>query len=252
MVMFNRKRLLSAGAVVVTLTIVMISAKYGKVDAGNTEEGKVEVYSGVLAKQNKEDTPLQEDLYYPEGISEDTLEDLFDKKHISTDIELEPEDIYEVGENIIITQNDLDQYETFYELEGSSDADVQKLAATYAEQQAALYAEAIKAGFSVTDQEVSEYLADLKENLETENKELYEHALEGFDSEEDYWDFENKVYQVDLPIQKYVKSLEEQFRQESGLEQGTEEWEQAWSERFETIKKELVEKQDFRDLKEVL
>ena len=44
-----------------------------------------------------------------------------------------------------------------------------------------------------------------------ENKEQLNSVLKGFGSEDEYWDYEYMVYQKQLPIQKYVKSLENDY-----------------------------------------
>lgn len=77
----------------------------------------------------------------------------------------------------------------------------------------ALYAAAIKNGYSVT--------------------------------EEDYWNYEFSVYEKNLPIQNYVADLECSYAQEEHLVQGSEEFQQKWLEHFQSLKTQLVEQQNY-------
>ena len=100
----------------------------------------------------------------------------------------------------------------FYVLQGKSRQEADKTAKEYAQEYNALYVEAVKNGFDATDEEVKTYVDSLKEELnKPENKEQLNSVLKGFGSEDEYWDYEYMVYQKQLPIQKYVKSLENDY-----------------------------------------
>ena len=73
------------------------------------------------------------------------------------------------------------------------------------------------------------------------SKEQKEKLLSGFASEDDYWAFEQKVYRIDLPIQNYVRDKENEFnrKNESG---------QTWDEAFKTLKQNLVDEQQYKDI----
>lgn len=159
------------------------------------------------------------------------------------------EEIFEVGENIIITAQEVEQYEAFYELNGSDTPNQDAIA--YAEERNALYAAAIENGYGVTDQEIQDYVNELKSILKSSmTEDEFLGIVQNFESEEKYWEYECKVYTIDLPIQNYVKSLEEAYRNESGIEDDAI-FEEAWSEQFERIKKALVEKQNYVSSDEV-
>lgn len=157
-------------------------------------------------------------------------------------IENTEEEIAEVGENIAITQAEIEQYESFYELQGEKNAE--EKAISYAEERNALYVRAIENGYDVTDEEVYAYLDKLKAMLQEEsNQEMYRSAMKGFSSEEDYWAYEFTVYKVDLPIQKYNAAMEEAYREKTNLSE--EEFDEAWSEEFEQMKEEAVDEQNY-------
>lgn len=110
-----------------------------------------------------------------------------------------------------MARQEIQQATDFYILSGMNREDAEKEAARYVSQRNALYEEAIGKGYSVTDEEVREYLEQLKKTIDSaDNREDVYTIMKAFDSEQDYWDFQFKVYQKDLPIQKYRKSLDAQ------------------------------------------
>lgn len=149
----------------------------------------------------------------------------------------------EVGKNIAITETEINQYTVFYELQGEENPEEKAL--SYAKERNALYVKAMENGYDVTDEEVYAYLDELKAMLQKDNnQEMYQSAMEGFLSEDDYWAYEFAVYKVDLPIQKYNAAMKETYREKSNL--SGEEFEKAWSEEFEQMKEEAVREQNFR------
>lgn len=149
----------------------------------------------------------------------------------------------EVGKNIAITEAEINQYTVFYELQGEENPEEKAL--SYAKERNALYVKAMENGYDVTDEEVYAYLDELKAMLQKDNnQEMYQSAMEGFLSEDDYWAYEFAVYKVDLPIQKYNAAMKETYREKSNLSE--EEFEKAWSEEFEQMKEEAVREQNFR------
>ncbi|MBO5372998.1 MAG: hypothetical protein J6A75_09810 [Lachnospiraceae bacterium] len=196
---------------------------------GHTDYAEQE-YSEILAEKDMDDISY-DDKYAADGDMEEVVDDF------ATD------EIYEVGEDILITNAEVEQYEEYYDLGDS--ANPKQDAIDYAQERNALYAAAIENGFTVTDEEIYAYLDELKTLLkQEENKEMYENAISGFESEEAYWEFEYEVYKIDLPIQKYVASLEEEYKETSDVEDAME-LEEEWTDEFEIIKEELVDEQNF-------
>ena len=66
--------------------------------------------------------------------------------------QMDTDSIYAIGDNIIIANDEIEQYEKFYELQGNSAPE--EIAIAYAEKRNALYVAAIMNGFSVTDVEI--------------------------------------------------------------------------------------------------
>ena len=93
--------------------------------------------------------------------------------------------IYARGKNGVITNKEVEQAMMFYTTFGMNQEDARKQAVLYVEEREALYQQAIEAGYTVTDQEVYDYLEKLKVFIEqSDNKEDAMAIIEQFDSEE--------------------------------------------------------------------
>lgn len=150
-----------------------------------------------------------------------------------------------VGKNVIISKNEIEQYQSVYEEQGIAANEAEEKAVSYAKQRNALYAAAMNQGFYVTDQELNDYLKELKQSLEEDTSGVYQEAMKDFDSEDAYWAYEYQVYQMNLPIQKYVQYCEQQYAKNQDLEAGTSGFDEKWSVEFERLKEQLVMEQDF-------
>lgn len=158
-----------------------------------------------------------------------------------------PEDVFAIGKDILITNTEINQAVEFYTLSGDNKDDSTTKAVSYAETYESLYLEAIKNGCSVTEDEVKGKVEELKELMDTaENKDEIKKVMDPFGSEEAYWEYEYKVYTKSLPIEKYRASLEETFADQSQYEQGSEEYLDAWNKWYDAYQKELVNKQEFQ------
>ena len=154
--------------------------------------------------------------------------------------DMQSEDIYAVGKNAIVTNKDVDQAVEFYMLSGMDEQNAKEEAVKYTFQREALYQAAIENGYSVTDEEVWEYLEELKDTINhADNKEDAIAIMSQFETENDYWNFEFSVYQKNLPIQRYVHDLEESFMQSSVEEN-------EWDQYFEQMKENLVLKENYQ------
>lgn len=143
-------------------------------------------------------------------------------------------EIFEKGENAIITTDEIEQAAAYYQLGGMNEKEAYEEAADYARKREALYQEALKNGYQVTDQEVWDYLEQFKEELhEYQNSGMVDTIMGQFDSEEDYWNYEFTVYQKNLPIQNYVHDLEQEYLAKH--ETPTVSWETHFEELKETL-----------------
>ena len=112
-------------------------------EAGLNDYGKVSEYSKMLA-----DNYQSVNDYYIETLSVDGLSDNQKKEYLNRD------DVYAVGNNIVISKEEVQQYTDFYLHDGESEADAHQLAVKDAMERNALYVAAIQNGFSVTDEEI--------------------------------------------------------------------------------------------------
>lgn len=117
------------------------------------------------------------------------------------------EDIFEAGNDVLITKQEIEIAKAFYVLQGQSDREAEQAAIKYVEEYNALYVDAVNNGFDVTEQEVDKYITDLKTMAkQAENSEDVKKVISQFKSEDEYWDYQKIVCQKQLPIQKYVQS----------------------------------------------
>lgn len=152
------------------------------------------------------------------------------------------------GKTAVITESELQQAIEFYKLTGMSDKESEETAVLYLKKREALYREAVKNGFTVTDQEVRDYLEELKRTLyESDNKEDVFAVIEGFGSEEEYWNYEFSVYRKNLPIQKYVENLQKKLTMQKGRQISQEDW----IEYYEQLKNALVEQQNYQEVSDI-
>jgi hypothetical protein len=157
---------------------------------------------------------------------------------------LDDDDIFEIGKNIIISNDEVAEYETFYENAGEDDALAK--AQEYARERNALYAAAIENGFTVTDEDINNYLEDRKKEIKSIiSDDEYQELCAKYGTEDDYWAFEFEVYKINLPIQNYAKSLESEYKDSNSSITDDLELDQMWTEEYEIIKQKLVEEQNF-------
>ena len=105
--------------------------------------------------------------------------------------------------------------------------------------------EAIKNGYSVTEEEIEEYLKELKTPLKScLSDEEYNNICSAYGGESEYWQYEYEVYQMNFPIQNYVKDIEEEYKKKYDKQYSADEIEQMWGNEFERIKEKLVEEQN--------
>ena len=167
------------------------------------------------------------------------LKEYSDKENTETE-QLQPQNM------IMLSEEDIQLATSFYELQGYDESSARTEAETYLLEREALYQEAIKNGYTVTDEEVWTYLDELKKIIDSaENKEDVYAIMRAFDSEDEYWAYEFKVYQKNLPIQNYVKSLETQFYEEYSNSEKAKGIEQTWEDYFENYKQELVQQKQY-------
>lgn len=175
-------------------------------------------------------------------------------KGINSNSIVSGEDIYEAGSDILITKQEIEIAKSFYTLQGQSEINAEKSAVKYVEEYNAMYVEAISNGFDVTEEEVDNYISDLKEMAKSAaNSNDVEKVIAQFDSEDEYWEYQKLICQKQLPIQKYVQTLENEYLNETGKD-ADEEAAALWNEELDKIKEKAASKQKYKkidDLNEI-
>ena len=193
------------------------------------------IFSGCGTEKNTETTNDQSITdYYIESLSVNGLSRSQKKEYLSRD------DIYAVGNNIV-SKAEVQQYTDFYLNNGESEENAQKLAEKDAMERNALYVAAIQNGYEVTEEDIDDWLKELRTMLENDTTGAYQSAMEGFESEDAYWEYEYEVYRVDLPIQNYVSSLQIDTNVSADSENGNSD-----TDAFSELKQRLADEQDFK------
>lgn len=152
----------------------------------------------------------------------------------------EGETYYATGKTINIPMEEMERAVKYYQIGGSSNAAA--LADQYVKERNALYAAALANGYTATEDEIRQYLDELRGLLySSENKEDIFSVIRGFGSEDEYWAYEYTVYQKEYPIIKYTEALRDEYLNNV---QGTYS-EEGWQTYFANIKNALVQDQVF-------
>lgn len=168
-------------------------------------------------------------------------------KGYTTNENAKEQEIYAKGNYATITDEEVQQATDFYILSGVNKEAAKEKALNYVKEREALYEEAIRNGYSVTDDEVWDYLEELKQIINTsDNKEDAYAVMSSFGSEQEYWDYEFTVYQKNLPIQKYVESLKAQYEARTGNMRGTLDYMNQFNSYYEEYKQDLVEAENYQ------
>lgn len=159
------------------------------------------------------------------------------------------EDIFEAGNDILISNQEIEIAKAFYVLQGYSENYATQTAVKYVEEYNAMYVEAVKNGFDVTEDEVDKYISNLKNLADTaENADDVKKVIAQFDSEDDYWNYQQIICQKQLPIQKYVESLEKEYADNIGDNLSSDENISMWNDELNKIKEDAAKQQQFRKI----
>ena len=135
-------------------------------------------------------------------------------------------EIYAQGKRVEIPKIEYDQMVEYYKLNKLGQEEVEKEADAYVKERYAVYAEAIEQGYTATEEDIESYMQELKEEMEKDNnKTTVETIKKAFGSEETYWEYEKNLSKIDIPVKNYINALAKEY---------------------ESIKNELVEKEQFK------
>jgi len=109
----------------------------------------------------------------------------------------------------------------------------------------ALYEEAVKHGFRISDAELDREMAELKEVVKTsENSEEIQEMISAFENEDVYWEYVRERNLIKGMILAYQQSLQEQYCDKYRVKLETDAEEKEWEEYMEQITEKAVDKQE--------
>lgn len=159
------------------------------------------------------------------------------------------DEVFEEGTDVLVTKKEVEIAKELYILQGLCEDDAENKATQYMEEYNAMYIEAIDNGFDVSDKEIEEYISNSKMmSQQIANADEFNKIISQFDSEEEYWEYEKTVSQKQLPIQKYVASLENKYSNDTNSELNTKGDNKSWNKELDIIKKNACEKQKFKKI----
>ena len=109
----------------------------------------------------------------------------------------------------------------------------------------ALYEEAVKHGFQISDAELDKEMAELKEVVRTsENSEEIQEMISVFENEDVYWEYVRERNLIKGTILAYQQSLQEQYCDKAGIKLETDVEEKEWEEYMDQVVEKAVDKQE--------
>lgn len=106
-----------------------------------------------------------------------------------------------------------------------------------------LYALAVSKGYSATQQEVDEVVEEIKQGVKEAKNEEIQNYIEGFGSEEEFWEFERELESKNLVIKKYLEDEKKDYLGSGDDGSYTSGEENRWQNHYESIKKKAIKKQ---------
>ena len=152
-------------------------------------------------------------------------------------------DVYMRGDNIVIYKSEVDLIAGRWAVSGYKDGE--ERAVQHLLKREALYHEALRRGYSATDEEAQEIVdSELENGKMSTNYDEFQAFLEEAElTDEAYWQAQHGLFKKELIISRYTEPLREAFVNEQGLRAGSEEAWDAWDEHLQKIADKLI-KQD--------
>lgn len=153
---------------------------------------------------------------------------------------------YAIGEHGMITVDEVELAKYCYSLQGLTDEEAEKAAVNDCMKREATYQKACREGYSVTDQEIWDFINEYKLTIkEAENYNELEQIMSQFDSEQDYWNFQFSIYKKDLVIIKFIQDYQADFNQNNNFQDASER-DAAWSACYDKLRNDLVAEENFQ------
>ena len=206
------KRLLSAAAVICFCGILIVGAK-ASAEKANDPSSIDRLAEMIAAEQPGSKERNRDGEYFVTSLKIDRLKDE----------RVDKDDIAFVGKSILITKDEISYGEMFYLAGGDTQKEAHEKAVKYYKEYDAMYVKALRAGFDADEEEVKNYVESFREMAKTAaNSEDVMKIISAYPSEDYYWEYMLEVYKKQLPVQKYVASLEKSFLEKTGIDRASE------------------------------
>lgn len=166
------------------------------------------------------------------------------------DEEIKKRNIYAAGSTFLIRKEEFLSAVQFYKAGGDPQDVAEEKALEHLTKTKVLYNRAVKAGYSVSKEEVESRINLLKESKAKEGDlSPIQAEIDRFGSEEKYWEFMTAKSEEDLLVEKYVSFLMDTRAEELNVDKGTEEFQNQWNQEYEEFTKEIVREEKLNIIK---
>ena len=175
----------------------------------------------------------------------------------------ESEEIYAEGKTIKITRDEFEFTAIYYEVMAQNKDTSKNEILNYLAERKLLYNLAIENDYEAKEEEVERSIETYKDFVrlyeeQYEEKSILAIMMEGFESEEAYWEYLYETQKRVLSMDKYIRALREEKMAEWGIEADEvsiffesdkrKEWEDQWNNYYEEFINELIEQEEMKIL----
>lgn len=151
--------------------------------------------------------------------------------------------LYAKGNDIEITNEEFNFEVNVFQLKDSQNPEADAL--QYLLEIKVLYYNAVKNGYSVSESEVDEVIAGLKNDVKlAENSNDIQEFLKGFGSEDAYWEYIRDITKKDIITSKYLEDLKIDYATKNNLSAGSTEFYNYWGDYKQSLVSQFIDEQD--------
>lgn len=146
------------------------------------------------------------------------------------------------GKNITITQQELENTMDTFAAIGNNDSE--QAALDYLIERKAVYAKAMEAKISFSEEEFDKYWNEIKDSVKTaENYSDIQKLYEAFGGEDQYWSEMMDEYKMSYTIKKYWDQIRSAYFEDLGMEDTTYKTEEQWQNKRQQLTEDIVKKE---------
>jgi type II secretory pathway pseudopilin PulG len=148
------------------------------------------------------------------------------------------------GKDFAVTKESLETKVKYFKANGTENPE-QEAKNSIIERES-LYALAVSKGYSASEEEVNQVVQEIKEGVETVDDKSVNDYINGFGSEEEFWEFEKELESKNLVIKKYLTDEKTSYL---GKENNfTQIEENKWQKKYDAIIEKAIKRQNIKEM----